>query len=687
MEVEAAYKIFNNKFTPWEHQRECWKLLDDKSIPGVTLLSGTGSGKTEAILIPSLIKNKRLIMIYPTRSLVSDQILRVKNYCRKLIANVTTSKTIILDIGDEEYALQYSKFDEKSVNKIMNQIAFWNRIGELKEIKIKIFTDKNKSEEKVSLDELQNKLQNKLESYTKISKNFEVVYRVGPSTTIEINDLDGNSSYLVRKSKKHYFGGDVILTTLDKFLYRFFGYGEQKWNLIYPYRLYMSELATGRLVICFDEAHSYDSVSYTNFINLLSTLISNNVKVAVMSATLPQQFLNIAEAKFGMTVVNGGEFKGDKTYEIINAEDRDDKIMEIIDKNVGKKIIIVRNTVRNAFSIYERLRKISNEDAYYKGVSLFFYHGRLFSFVKSKVYDALKEMDELNKPYILITTHAIEVGCDLNSEILVTDYCNPDQLLQRAGRCARKKESKGILLILGKNFQDDIEDYLKDAEAYDYESYIRLLDEHNGKCLPEETIRRETIRHNLRKEELTEALFHFLYSYVYEFDRTREKIHESGILSTRSWVPSAKVFWVKKELDFDEIRKWAEKSSISDIISKIYELDLLYNLEPLSVSIDMLSTYDSLKATELKENYLVFAIHDSENAEGYVKGRINPYLHEVYIFYKSLGYPNINPREGMIKLPKIFEKKERGIKTEMTVKKQILFDSQYDRKIEFLNVT
>lgn len=683
MEVEAAYKIFNNKFTPWEHQRECWKLLDDKSIPGVTLLSGTGSGKTEAVLIPSLLKNKRLVMIYPTRSLVNDQILRVKNYCRELITNVTTSKTIVLDIGDEEYALQYSKFDEKSINKILNQIAYWNRIGKLKVIKIKVFTDKNKSEEKVSLYELQNKL----ESYTKISKNFEVVYRVGPYTTIEINDLDGNSSYLVRKSEKHYFGGDVILTTLDKFLYRFFGYGEQKWNLIYPYRLYMNELATGRLVICFDEAHSYDSVAYTNFINLLSTLISNNVKVAVMSATLPQQFLDIAETKFGMTVVNGGEFKGDKTYEIINVEGRDDKIMEIIDKNVGKKIITVRNTVRNAFSIYERLRKISNKDAYYKGIPLFFYHGRLFSFVKSKVYETLKERDELNKPYILITTHAIEVGCDLDSEILVTDYCNPDQLLQRAGRCARKKESKGILFVLGKNFQDDIENYLKDVEAYDYESYIRLLDEHVGGSLPEEAIRRETIRHNFRKEELTDALFHFLYSYVYEFDRAREKIHESGILSTRSWVPSAKVFWVKKELNFDEVRKWTKETSINDIILNIGEQGLLYNFEPLSISIDMLSTYDSLKATELKENYLVFAIQDSEDVDGYVKGKINPYLHEIYIFYKAHVYPNINPIEGMIQLPKIFEKKERGIKTEMTVKKQILLESQYDRKIEFLSIT
>jgi CRISPR-associated endonuclease/helicase Cas3 len=449
----------------------------------------------------------------------------------------------------------------------------------------------------------------------------------------------------------------------------------------------MGELSTGRLVICFDEAHSYDSVSYTNFINLLSALISNNTKVVVMSATLPQQFLDLAETKFGMTTVKGGDYKGEKSYEIFNTDDRDDKIMELIDNNMGKKTIVVRNTVKNAYEIYEKLRKISKDDTSYNGVPLFFYHGRLFSFVKSRVYEALKERDETNEPYLLITTHAIEVGCDLDAEILITDYCNPDQLLQRAGRCARKKESKGRLFILGEKFQEDVEDYLRDEEAYDYEKYMKLLSEYNGGSLPEERIRRETIRHNLNKEELTDALFHFLYSYVYEFDRTREELHRSGIPSTRSWIPSAKIFWVKKDLNFEEVRKWRKENSISDIITKLREQGLLYNYDPVSISIDLLSTQDSLKATDLKENYLVLPVQDSEKEDGYVKRRINPYLHEIYIFYKSHGYPNINPVEGMIQLPKIFEKKQRGIKTELTVKKQILPDSQYDRKIEFLSVT
>ncbi|AFC99946.1 CRISPR-associated helicase Cas3 [Methanocella conradii HZ254] len=683
MEIEEAYKIFNDKFIPREHQRRCWELLDNNLISGITLLSGTGSGKTEAILIPSLIKDKKLVLIYPTRSLVNDQILRLKDYIKKLILKNEISKTISIDIGDEEYALQYTKFNEKSINRILNQVKYWYRIQKLKEIKIKVLIDKNETEEKISID----KLQNKLENYIHSLKNFELIYQIGPYTTIEINHLNENVSYVIRKTKKHYFGGDVILTTLDKFLYRFFAYGEQKWNLIYPYRLYMNELTTGRLVICFDEAHLYDSVSYTNFINLLSTLISNNIKVVVMSATLPQEFLNMSETKLGMAVVNGEDSKGNKTYKIIDDENRDEKIIEIINKNIGKKIIIVRNTVRNAYNIYERLIKFSNNNLY-NGVPVFFYHGRLFSYIKSQIYEAIKELDEVNKPYILITTHAIEVGCDLNAELLITDYCNPDQLIQRAGRCARKKESKGILFIIGKEFQDEIENYLRDPVAYNYEVYNSILEENNGGNLIEEMIRKETIRPNLKKEDLTDALFHLLYSYVYEFDRTREKLHESGIISTRSWIPSIKLFWVKKESDFGEIRKWSKDNSINDVLLMMREKNLLYNFDPLSISIDMLSTQDSLKVSDLKENYLIFAIQDSESDDGYVKGKINPYLHEIYVIYKSQGYPNINPKDGLIQLPKIFEKKEKGIKIEISVKKQILLpESQYDRKIEYLNIT
>ena len=163
-----------------------------------------------------------------------------------------------------------------------------------------------------------------------------------------------------------------------------------------------------------------------------------------MSATLPNEFTDYFKSKFGFELVKGGDYKGEKTFELhkIDPNARNGKILEIIAQNSNKKTIVVRNTVANAFSIYSSLAQPSEdkeEGSNFKGVPVFFYHGRLFDFVKSGRYKELKKIDSAGEPYILITTHAIEVGCDLSSEIMVTDFCNPQQLIQRSGRCARKK--------------------------------------------------------------------------------------------------------------------------------------------------------------------------------------------------------------------------------------------------------
>ncbi|GEM_PF-5663410 len=673
MDIEKAFRLINENFKPREHQKKCWDLIDD-DLPGIILLSGTGSGKTEAILIPALFKNKRLVMVYPTRSLVNDQINRVRDYIRVLMSNGMPRKTIILDLGDEQYSLKYMPFrKDVAIKKIKSQMRFWKDIGKLKQIK---FVNKNQEE---VLNDISDNLEEKLESLIANFKYFDLVFSSGPYTVIEVEE-NKRGNFFVEKTRKHYYGGDVILTTIDKFLYRFFGYGEKKWNLIYPYRLYIDEELGNRLVICFDEAHTYDGVSYTNFINLISTLIANGIKSVVMSATLPDEFITLAKQKFGMRFVKGKDYKGEKTYEILDIEDeeRTNVIKGLIHNNLGKKIIVVTNTVNNAFKIYELLEK----DEKCKNI-LYFYHGRLFSFTKTKIYNELKEKDEKNEPYILITTHAIEVGCDLNADILITDFCNPDQLIQRAGRCARIKGSKGKMYIVGSWFLDS-ESFLKDYRSFDYNKYVQILKINNKKTLPEEEIRVETIKHNLRKDELTDTLFYLLFSYVYEYDRGKEELYNSGIIVTRSWVPSTRFFWLRKEVNLNEIRKMCKEMSISEVVEKLKENNLVYNYEPVDISLEQLiSENEKIKINELKNKVLVVATEDSETAS-YVRGNINPYLNEIYCFYKSLEFPNVKPMNGLIQPPKIFQLQKRGIITRLSLKKQISL-AESDVRIEYLS--
>jgi len=62
----------------YAHQLETLRALEENK--NVVLISGTGSGKTEAWVIHALATGKRVLAIYPTLALSRDQILRIKEY-------------------------------------------------------------------------------------------------------------------------------------------------------------------------------------------------------------------------------------------------------------------------------------------------------------------------------------------------------------------------------------------------------------------------------------------------------------------------------------------------------------------------------------------------------------------------------------------------------------------------------
>lgn len=693
-----AYKEICD-FDPWEHQTTLWHKLSGDTT-GICLLSGTGSGKTEAVLIPSLVLNKRLILVYPTKSLVDDQIERAKSYIRRLLVRkISEEKTLVIDTGEAEEAYQYRLFDENSINTIANQIKFWSSTKDFKEVIVKQDRlDEQHFKSGLDLQAIAGRLRDSTENRT----NFELVFSAGPVVRISIADVN-EGCFFVPKSRRHLYGGDVILTTLDKFVYRFFGYGERKWNLLYPYRLLINPK---KLFVVFDEAHSYDEVAYTNFIRLISSLIANpKITVSVMSATLPNAFIDYVTSEFGFELARGGDYKGEKKYELHEINDpkaREKKILKLVEENPVSKVIVIRNTVKNAFDIYSRLSERKDDVTnihYFNDVPVFFYHGRLFDFVKSDRYKQLKRLDTANKPYILVTTHAIEVGCDLDSKIMITDFCNPQQLIQRSGRCARKKGSQGTLYVVGTELLKE-EKFLEE-DLVNYPLFVKVLKESNGKALPEDVIRNEIIQHKIARDEITDALFKLIYSYVYDFDRTKEALHESGILVTRSWEPSVNLVLLRKEADLKRIRGIVnnKEKNIEEILCFLIEQKWSYSINPLRISLELLSRgeYSEEKdgSKSFQENVFVVAVDDSRTSEdetGYVRGNPNPYLNEIYVFYKPQERLNQNPIEfGLVSLPKLFNMKAVDMKKQILIKKQLMPDDYKewagDIKIEYLDLS
>jgi len=73
----------------YKYQYEAYKKI--KNRENVLIISGTGTGKTEAFLIPIIdlaIKGERTVLVYPTKALARDQLNRIYSLVRELGLNV-----------------------------------------------------------------------------------------------------------------------------------------------------------------------------------------------------------------------------------------------------------------------------------------------------------------------------------------------------------------------------------------------------------------------------------------------------------------------------------------------------------------------------------------------------------------------------------------------------------------------
>ncbi len=379
--------------------------------------------------------------------------------------------------------------------------------------------------------------------------------------------LDGQAvefrygSQVLPYEKRHLYKAEVILTTLDKFLYRYFGFGDAYKSFIYPLRIQDG----ARTLICFDEAHTYDGVSFINFRRLVRALYESGQGVIVMTATLPEAYNREIDFLKELDYLDASEPPKRKLI-VVESQHNDlsDALVEQTErlwKQGVHRIIVVAESVgfqaeirdgrRRAlrdgvFNVYEKLKgwvaheKLPDLKA---RENLLLYHGRMDAIERAWVYEKLKKLDG-NKEgrYILVTTSAIEVGCDLNAQALVTEICNPEQLIQRAGRCNRRAdfENAEVVVVLPKEPYSDkgwIKPYVRSLPTDEEACYIEYLKQVSGNLLDLKALR-EKIARRPAKDYRVETLFELLSEYVYEARLENKPIHDRGFVVTRSWEPT-----------------------------------------------------------------------------------------------------------------------------------------------------
>lgn len=317
------------------------------------------------------------------------------------------------------------------------------------------------------------------------------------------------------RKERHLYKADVILTTLDKLLYRYFGYAEGTKGYVFPRRIH-----DGKTLFVFDEAHVYEATAWANFKSLVAALYEAGVAYLVMTATMPEAYRKELAPYLEGTLVHPQIARPSRVFHYLP----EGKPLELARQHRGKRVLVVVEEVKRAAEVYRALKEEAGE-------GVFLYHGRQASPVRKRVFAEVKARDEEGKPYILVTTRAIEVGVDLDAEILVTEICPPENLLQRLGRVNRRGKGEGEVYVVGASYPQ----YLGFLPG----GFPELLAELSGQDLKDKEEKlREAIAHPSWTDPRAETLFEALHEYVYGLEVLHEGYWRKGFLATRGWEPS-----------------------------------------------------------------------------------------------------------------------------------------------------
>ncbi len=463
-------------------QEQTMALLKDPGADGFLLLKApTGSGKTEAVLAPALEAGRRLFLILPSRALVEDQRGRLARYLAQA-SRLAGRASLIVDTGDH------------SERMVWVDGHLWD---------------------------------------------------------------DGRH--------RHLYDADVVVATLDSFLFRFFAFGAGNKSYIFPLRIHLQRGGRAPL-FCFDEAHSYDTLAWQNFLGLIEALACDMaLDVVVMSATIPRQAQDAVQT-LGAHVLDytgGAGLDALRAYQRTHGGGRphpdttlfyhrcpkDAEIDTLADLALqhwrpGRRVIVAVESVRDAVALHDLLQK--NLDARGGGAeqALVLYHGRLDTHDRRTRYAAIaaRDRDAAGPGYLLVTTSAIEVGCDLDAHTLLTTLCYPEQLVQRAGRCNRRAmHPDAALHVVGNALAPHASSLSPAVREALQAQLIAVLDEQNGGTFRAAEIV-DVIVPDLTGDDRAEVLFSLLSDYVYEGDRTAKPAHDKGLVLTRSWEPSVTLY-------------------------------------------------------------------------------------------------------------------------------------------------
>ncbi len=249
------------------------------------------------------------------------------------------------------------------------------------------------------------------------------------------------------------FNKPVTISTIDGVLKYFLNIGR--------FNIAMINILNSQIII--DEVHSYD-FKLLGFIKRFLILSgAYSIPICIMSASIPEKIKELLNIKSYQYITDEKLFEK-KANKIVKIKDSIDQNIEKIcsEFNKGKNILVVRNKVDKSKLTYKELKN--------RGIENVILYNSQF-----KKKDRISKEDEIYKKledkehFILVATQVVEISLDIDFEVMFTDICPIDALIQRLGRVNRRKreDKTGTVYVYS---ETDIKPYEKDMLDLTFET-------------------------------------------------------------------------------------------------------------------------------------------------------------------------------------------------------------------------
>lgn len=196
-------------------------------------------------------------------------------------------------------------------------------------------------------------------------------------------------------------------------------------------------LKYSRLII--DEIQMYSPEIVASIIYGLKTATQLGGRFSIITATFPPVLAELMRKSSIQFTMPQERFLGqlNERHKIAAVDEADFDYDEIYRSGLGRTVLVLCNTVRKAQQVYEKLLGMNMDDN--SDLQIRLLHSRFIKKDRKLLEHQIQRDAAQAKNVIWISTQIVEASLDIDFDMLYTEMCPADSLLQRMGRCWRKR--------------------------------------------------------------------------------------------------------------------------------------------------------------------------------------------------------------------------------------------------------